>query len=150
MSCPKKPKSFQGFSTADEAAHEVNAAAEATGEHRVAFGGFSTATEVLHKVNSAVDAARVQRGSAGILETEGTKSFISTTTKAAHADFLQSLLTIHLTVRGIKHYKECTLSLDAISLHREPRNSHGKDAVQFSSQCCDFHNISRVNTVLSI
>ena len=139
MSCPKKPKSFQGFSTADEAAHEVNAAAEATGEHRVAFGGFSTATEVLHKVNSAVDAARVQRGSAGILETEGTKSFISTTRKAAPADFLRNLLTIHLTVRGIKHYKENTLSLDAMSLHREPHNSHGKDAVQISSHCCDFH-----------
>ncbi len=148
MSCPKKRKSFQGFSTAGEATHEVYVAAEATGEHRIAFGGFSTATEVLHEVNSEGDAARVQRvtasndidaGSAGILETEGAKSFISTTTKAAPADFLQNLLTIRLTVRGIKHYKENTLSLDAISLHREPHNSHGKDAVQVSSQCCDFH-----------
>ena len=148
MSCPKKRKSFQGFSTADEATHEVNAAAEATGEHWVAFGGFSTATEVLHEVNSEVVAACVQRvtgsndidaGSAGILETEGTKSFIYTTRKAAPADFLQNLLTIHLTVRGIKHYKVNTLSLDAMSLHREPHNSHGKDAIQISSHCCDFH-----------
>lgn len=122
----KKRKNFQGFSTAWEATPEV---------------GFSTAKKVMQEGNSALDAAGVQRVTArndiNAASTEGTKSFSSTTKKSDPADFLQNLLTIHLTVRGIKHYKENIRSLDDITLHREPHNSHGKPFVQMSSQCFD-------------
>ncbi|KAL3785984.1 hypothetical protein ACHAW5_005363 [Stephanodiscus triporus] len=123
----KKRKNFL------EATPELHAAAEATSEHRVAFGGFSTAKKVMQEVNSALDVAGVQRATASndinAASTEGTKSFSSTTNKSDPADFLQNLLTIHLTVRGIKHYKENIRSLDAITLHREPHNSHDENAI---------------------
>ena len=136
----KKRKIFQGFFTAGEATHE--AAAEATSEHRVAFGGFSTANKVMQDINLAVDVAAVQRVNVindnNAASTEGIKSFSSTKKKSDPADFLESLLTIHLTVRGIRHYKENIRSLCAITIHREPHNSHGKPFLQkMSSQCLD-------------
>jgi hypothetical protein len=38
---------------------------------------------------------------------------------------LDELLTIRLTVRGIKYHEENIQSLDTITIEREPHNSHG-------------------------
>lgn len=106
------------------------AAGGATDEDPVLLGGFSMANNVMQKHVSVVDEIGVRQANAtnydinAVSESEGTTSF-SSKQKAYPADFLRNLLTIDLTVRGIKHYKENIRSLDAISLHREPQNVHG-------------------------
>lgn len=134
-----KRKSFPGFSTAGCVAVDENDDAEFGG------GGFSTATKVMRremKMNSSdiitkeniptssevvLTAMTVTGEQSTAIQEENSEASVAKQSVAdgTKPSLLDELLTIRLTVRGIKYHEENIQSLDTISLEREPHSSHG-------------------------
>ena len=139
-----KRKSFPGFSTAGSVAVDENDDAEFDGA-----GGFSTATKVMRremKMNSSdiITKENIPTSSEDVLTAMTVTGEQSTAIQEENSEasvakqsvmpcdvsarclrLLDELLTIRLTVRGIKYHEENIQSLDTITLEREPHNSHG-------------------------
>ena len=132
-----KRKSFPGFSTAGSVAVDENDDAEFDGA-----GGFSTATKVMRremKMNSSdiitkeniptssedvLTAMTVTGEQSTAIQEENSEASVAKQS-VAKPSLLDELMTIRLTVRGIKYHEENIQSLDTITLEREPHNSHG-------------------------